>query len=75
MNRSTCTHRLKSWVYGDADMMVKLAIIPVLMFSGAPALSQTAQTEPSAVAIKAADLPNPPVIAGDISDRPYTVIG
>ena len=29
----------------------------------------------TAVAVKAADLPTPPVIAGDISDRPYTVIG
>lgn len=25
--------------------------------------------------IKAADLPNPPVITGDVSDRPYRVIG
>ncbi|MDH7639234.1 hypothetical protein [Sphingomonas oryzagri] len=25
--------------------------------------------------MKSADLPNPPVIAGDITDRPYTVAG
>lgn len=46
--------------------------------------AQNAQAVPSdpmtadgqaALAIKAADLPNPPVTPGDISDRPYTVIG
>ncbi|WP_206240458.1 hypothetical protein [Novosphingobium terrae] len=34
-----------------------------------------AQTVAEAQAVNAAELPNPPVIAGDIKDRPYTVLG
>jgi uncharacterized protein YbjQ (UPF0145 family) len=34
-----------------------------------------AAQDTSILAIKASELPNPPVIAGDISDRPYKVLG
>ena len=56
------------------------AIVPVLvatmMAASSIAHAQSAGPgDKNAEAIKAADLPNPPVIAGDISDRPYTVIG
>ena len=43
---------------------------------GIPAIASDTATADgqAAIAIRAADLPNPPVTPGDISDRPYTVI-
>lgn len=40
-----------------------------------PAAAQTGPAYDASVNMKSADLPNPPVIAGDITDRPYTVAG
>jgi uncharacterized protein YbjQ (UPF0145 family) len=54
---------------------MKIAIIMLLLSASVPALAQVAEAEPAAAAIKASELPNPPVIAGDILDRPYTVLG
>lgn len=45
----------------------------LLICASSAAISQTTTT--AAGAITAAQLPSPPVIAGDISDRPYTVLG
>lgn len=46
----------------------------LIMAAGAAHAQDAAPKDKSAVAIKAADLPTPPVIEGDISDRPYTVV-
>lgn len=54
-------------------MKSKVIFASILLAVAAPTLAQ--QNADSAGAIKAADLPNPPVIAGDINDRPYTVVG
>lgn len=55
---------------------MKNALFAALVMSASVGHAQDAAPEDkSAVAVKAAELPNPPVIAGDISDRPYTVIG
>jgi uncharacterized protein YbjQ (UPF0145 family) len=45
----------------------------VLAGMGMPVYGQEAPG--AGTSIKAADLPNPPVIAGDVNDRPYHVIG
>lgn len=50
------------------------ALGATLLFA-VPCFGQIATQSETAENIKAADLPNPPVIAGDITDRPYTVIG
>lgn len=39
------------------------------------AIPSHAQTVAETQAINASELPNPPVIPGDIRDRPYTVVG
>lgn len=44
-----------------------------LLAVAGPAVAQA--SEDSTTAVKAAELPTPPVIAGDVSDRPYTVVG
>jgi len=54
-------------------MKSKVIFASVLLATAAPALAQEATD--SVAAIKAAELPNPPVVAGDVSDRPYTVVG
>jgi uncharacterized protein YbjQ (UPF0145 family) len=55
--------------------MMKIAAFfaAFLLAAATPALSQ--ETSDTATSVKAADLPNPPVIAGDVSDRPYAVLG
>lgn len=51
------------------------------LFAATSAVAQDApsgSSQPPMIAplsIRASELPNPPVIAGDISDRPYTVLG
>lgn len=40
-----------------------------------PAVAQEGPAFDAAVNMKASDLPDPPVIAGDVTDRPYTVVG
>lgn len=50
------------------------ALVASLPFAISPVAAQIASQADTAVNIKAADLPDPPVIAGDIVDRPYTVI-
>src|SRR3954470_19342281 len=54
-------------------MKTKVILASVLLAIAGPALAQEAAD--STTAVKAANLPNPPVIAGDVSDRPYTVVG
>lgn len=54
-----------------ADSQANMAVPTAAV---APADAQTADGQ-AALAIRAADLPNPPVTPADISDRPYTVIG
>jgi hypothetical protein len=41
----------------------------------APVAAQIVPEAETATNIKAANLPDPPFIAGDITDRPYTIIG
>lgn len=60
---------------GYMKNFVICAIGASLLVAVLPAAAQIASPAEAAVNIKAADLPNPPVIAGDIVDRPYTVIG
>jgi len=54
-------------------MKTRVILASVLLAIAGPALAQEAAD--STTAVKAADLPNPPVVAGDVSDRPYTVVG
>lgn len=49
--------------------------LAAMLLLAAPSVAQVDAPRDVAQNIKAADLPNPPVIAGDIIDRPYTVIG
>jgi uncharacterized protein YbjQ (UPF0145 family) len=50
-----------------------LAAALALVAIGMPVYGQ--EPAGAGTSIKAADLPNPPVIMGDVSDRPYHVIG
>ncbi len=54
--------------------VLKFGLAAALLAASAPALAQKTK-DIDVSAIKASELPVPPVIAGDISDRPYTVIG
>lgn len=56
---------------------MKYAVLALVAAAAPVTAQETSPTtmEPSPVAVRAADLPNPPVIAGDVSDRPYTVLG
>ena len=54
--------------------VLKFGLAAALLTASAPALAQKTN-DIDVSAIKASELPVPPVIAGDISDRPYTVIG
>lgn len=54
---------------------IVLGAVSVVLLLAQPCSSQIATPSETAVNIKAADLPDPPVIAGDITDRPYTVLG
>jgi len=54
-------------------MKSKVIFASMLLAIAGPALAQEAAD--SITAIKAAELPTPPVIAGDVTDRPYTVVG
>lgn len=54
---------------------IKYALAAALLAATGTSYAQDAETADASVAIKAADLPSPPVTPGDISDRPYTVIG
>lgn len=54
-------------------MKSKVIFASMLLAIAAPALAQ--EVADSTKAIRAAELPTPPVIAGDVSDRPYTVVG
>jgi uncharacterized protein YbjQ (UPF0145 family) len=54
-------------------MKINAPLAAMLLAFSVPAAAQEAGN--TTTAIKAADLPNPPVIAGDINDRPYTVLG
>lgn len=51
------------------------ALVASVLAATSPVAAQVSGTEQNVVNMKAADLPNPPVITGDIVDRPYTVIG
>lgn len=48
-------------------------VAPLLLV--VPAAAQIGPAYDASANMKSADLPNPPVIAGDVTDRPYTVIG
>jgi hypothetical protein len=56
-------------------MKMKFAVISLFLCATAPAFGQTPDAGAATMAIKASELPNPPVIPGDILDRPYTVLG
>ena len=57
-------------------MIKKMMVVAALLGATGTANAQNAtSTNVAPVAVRASDLPKPPVIAGDISDRPYTVIG
>ena len=53
-------------------MTMKMLVAVAMIAAGGPVAAQGASAP---VAIKAAELGSVPVIAGDISDRPYTVVG
>ncbi len=53
---------------------VRFLLAAAVLAGSPPAFAQTMNVA-DAPSIKASDLPDPPVIAGDITDRPYTVIG
>jgi uncharacterized protein YbjQ (UPF0145 family) len=55
--------------------MKKLIACALAMALALPIAAQITPQAETATNIKAADLPDPPVIAGDITDRPYTVVG
>lgn len=52
-----------------------LVVAAALAGTGVAYAQDAAPENKVAVAVKTAELPTPPVIAGDISDRPYTVLG
>jgi uncharacterized protein YbjQ (UPF0145 family) len=56
-------------------MKIIVTALGAALLLAAPLTAQIATPSEAAENIKASDLPSPPVIAGDITDRPYTVIG
>jgi len=53
---------------------VRFLLAAAMLAASLPAHAQSTNAA-DAPSIKASELPNPPVIAGDITDRAYTVIG
>lgn len=53
---------------------VRALICASVLVANSAGAQVSSVTDASAV-FKAAELPDPPVIAGDVSDRPYTVVG
>lgn len=53
---------------------MNIAVCVLMLSVAAPGHAQAVDPQ-STTPVKASQLPDPPVIAGDVSDRPYTVLG